>query len=241
MEDLDKLLYGRNDSLLQEIIDTMTPPDKPEPIQYEWDIMKDKEPKSDKHYQPTIDEWYVGFEYEQRREEWDREYIGIKVLQYIWEPVIGSLSSESGGLGQFMESIDPTRQNKHYRFTGGTLEHGAYSNMVRVKYLDRADIEELGFTCVETKDEYYFKFTQPSYNESDIIIEYYIWQTGSGDPEVIETHRLIDIYQTDGQPINYTPLDGPIEEHQVGKHLFRGYINNKSELKVLLKQLGIDE
>ena len=187
-----------------------------------------------KYYTPTIEEWHVDFEYEQRREIWDRSYPGIKVLEYIWEPVIGNL-------GQFKEGIDPDRKEKHYRFTNGQLGFGAYSNMVRVKYLDKEDIESFGFKCEEeNKDGSYYKFVKPSYNGSNIILCHYIWHTGNSDLSEIEEHRKIKIYRTGGTPItfrvNAVDTELPIDRDM----LSLSEVKNKSELKVLLKQLGIE-
>jgi len=164
-----------------------------------------------KYYTPSIEEFHVGFEYEQRREIWNPAYPGIKVLEYIWEPVIGSLSSEKGGLYQFLEGINPDRKEKHYRFTDGPLGYGAYSNMVRVKYLDKTDIEELGFEeSLDEPDEWFWKF------KGNIDIQLY----------------FDDKHRNKNQGIGITIYDDKI--------IFSGYIKNKSELKVLLKQLGIN-
>ena len=165
-----------------------------------------------KYYTPTIEEWHVDFEYEQRREIWDRSYPGIKVLEYIWEPVIGNL-------GQFKEGIDPDRKEKHYRFTNGQLGFGAYSNMVRVKYLDKEDIESLGW-----------KFND---NMSVVSQLYYLYEKDGYDLSVW--------YRKEGLLLVIRKVNKSSDNIVVHSHsIFYGYIKNKSELKTLLKQLRIE-
>lgn len=162
-----------------------------------------------KYYTPTIEEWHVDFEYEQRREIWDRSYLGIKVLEYIWEPVIGNL-------GQFKEGIDPDRKEKHYRFTNGQLGFGAYSNMIRVKYLDKEDIESLGWEYSEDRgmeENYGIQFIKPITYLSGGNVYY----------------RLRFWFNNKRLRID-----------SLGGNIFDGTIKNKSELKILLKQLGIE-
>lgn len=97
---------------------------------------------------------------------------------------------------------------------------------VRVKYLDREDIESLGFKFKEsakslndTSSHFFDIYTLAN----DIQLSHYNWYTGSSDTDYIE-HR--------GVRIIYLP-------DNVDMVMFRGTIKNKSELVKLLKQLGI--
>lgn len=97
---------------------------------------------------------------------------------------------------------------------------------VRVKYLDREDIESLGFKFKEsakslndTSSHFFDIYTLAN----DIQLSHYNWYTGSSDTDYIE-HR--------GVRIIYLP-------DNVDMVMFRGNIKNKSELVKLLKQLGI--
>lgn len=76
----------------------------------------------------------------------------------------------------------------------------------RVKYLDKEDIESLGFK----------KYVEPSYYEIEVNeIRYYLIEYGDNRYEIRPSHFSI----------------------QFGS--FLGIIKNKSELKVLLKQLNV--
>lgn len=98
--------------------------------------------------------------------------------------------------------------------------------IIRVKYLDREDIESLGFKFKEsakslndTSSHFFDIYTLAN----DIQLSHYNWYTGSSDTDYIE-HR--------GVRIIYLP-------DNVDMVMFRGNIKNKSELVKLLKQLGI--
>lgn len=87
---------------------------------------------------------------------------------------------------------------------------------VRVKYLDREDIESFGFTYVSSDDHY-------KSNRR-------ILGCGTGDD------RFIYISYSDVHHIMYIWSK---ENRGVEQDLFIGTIKNKSELKTLLKQLNI--
>jgi hypothetical protein len=86
----------------------------------------------------------------------------------------------------------------------------------RVKYLDKEDIESLGWKDSKDRDmseNYGYQFTKP------------IRYLSGGDAY----YRLR--YWYNNNRLRIEPLGAPI---------FDGTIKNKSELKILLKQLGID-
>lgn len=94
---------------------------------------------------------------------------------------------------------------------------------IRVKYLDQSDIESLGW----------------EYRSPDWTCPHLLWFTKLN-------YKSIKSNKTDGN-ILFNPKDGWVlisEEYDSSdenKTRFAGYIKNKSELKVLMKQLGINE
>lgn len=142
----------------------------------------------DKYYTPTIEEFHVGFEYEYLNvdEGFDDEWRNTR--------------------------CQPTDLSSLYmhitRFKKKGIFHALTSGEIRVKYLDKADIESLGFGYT---DEFL-----------DSCIFYR------------ETYRLIFDPENQGVVID----DGEDYENTPYQY-FSGTIKNKSELKVLLKQLGI--
>lgn len=127
--------------------------------------------KENKYYQPDISEFHIGFEYEVFDEE-----------NEVWSNKI------------FPED---------FICTGTTTEPDLvelfYSGLkdTRVKYLDRQDIEESGFS-----------------------------------------HYKMNIFKKDGITILHQK-DNRLEIFDESDTLFSGKIKNKTELKKLLKQLGV--
>ena len=143
-----------------------------------------------KYYTPTIEEFHVGFEYEELSgtdseggEDWStREIIH--------------------SFGAFDEDID-------------ALEDG----FIRVKYLDKQDIEELGFKRLNSKIL------------DNILDEYRI-------PYNDSTNEIISLIIREGRVvISYGYKETPLDKF---KTWFAGYIKNKSELKRVLKMLDIN-
>lgn len=153
--------------------------------------------KENKYYQPDISEFHIGFEYEVFDEE--NEVCSNKIFPE-----------------DFICTGTPTEPDLVELFYSGLKG-------TRVKYLDRQDIEELGF---KNNNEGYEEGLV-SRNEFIRIIEEEIisiktyWNQGGQDRE-----NLIRIFK--GIKYNY-----PYYE------IFRGDIKNKTELKKLLKQLGL--
>jgi len=157
-----------------------------------------------KYYTPEIEEFYVGFEY-----EWDDSMISQSLA--IREPA------------QWHKSIFWGEETKEtFSIINRSIEVGD----VRVKHLDKADIEELGFTegtghYSQIERELFYNDYQPFYLQKDhctYLIDYY---------ENRDMKLIISIYN------NQTMSLG--ERH----HLFNGTVKNKSELKKLLKMLNV--
>lgn len=88
-----------------------------------------------KYYTPTIEEFYVGFEYEVKKEEsWFRCFYSQ-----------GSLVDIYYKYNDDLDSID------------------FKADAIRVKYLDQEDIESLGFKETETKNFFELDNKQESY------------------------------------------------------------------------------
>lgn len=140
---------------------------------------------NDKYYTPDISEFHVGF-----------EFARISNGKFI--------PDEIEALSDFEEIVE-------YDIKGYNRESNIYNmGNLRVKYLNAADIESLGF---KQHISYQWSFYNEK-EEADLI-----WMTRKGIPYVsIHTSKK-----------SVTNAD----------IAFTGYIKNKSELKVLLKQLNI--
>jgi len=141
--------------------------------------------EDNKYYIPTIDEFHVGFEYERL----DLDGIHNEIFNVI-------KNSNEYNLDDSLQSLI-------------TMKH------VRVKYLDRDDIEELGWEYIGKLDAYIHKFeynTDTTTNKVDNIMAL---RYEDNDTRIIIATNKYDHYR------------------------FVGTIKNKSELKRLMKQLNI--
>ena len=146
-----------------------------------------------KYYVPSFEEFYVGFEYESLIDPRDPD----------------NDNSWSKDKVRDLDSL------YNYCLYNRKDPDGDY----RVKYLDKTDIEELGFEeSFDEPDEWFWKF------KGDINIQLYF------DDKIRENNQGIGISI-------YNSKYGT-NDWDTGL-VFIGYIKNKSELKVLLKQLGI--
>ena len=154
-----------------------------------------------KYYTPSIEEFHVGFEYEYcdyQSEEPSEWYAARFGCDYKKAHDIGLHNCLSFTYEEW-EYILQDFINKEY---------------VRVKYLDKEDIEDLGF-IYDNK----LKFPKGKYKTT--VVEYvndiYCLST-------FDNHEIMISEYCDG----------------VFDKLFEGTIKNKSELKRVLKQLGIN-
>ena len=140
----------------------------------------------EKYYTPELEEFHYMFEYEQSF----IKDVRINVIE--WERKVGF------PFGSTM-TFERLKENK-----------------IRVKYLDKEDIESLGF--VETSNDWFTIDAPGKLGYWTQVIIDFRWMHRT------EPYKDISI------------LDKRGEENDV---IFRGIIKNKSELKVLLKQLNI--
>lgn len=146
--------------------------------------------QNNKYYTPIIEEFCVGFEYEISPAIPKDIYYKYVFPEY---PKVGieypRLTTEVGIINSYLNS-----------------------NQIRVKILDKEDIESLGW---EFAEEYERNFPNVSVFKNEI---FELW-----------------FYKFSKNTINITIL---IKNDY---YIFRGFIKNKSELKKLMKQLNIKE
>lgn len=91
---------------------------------------------------------------------------------------------------------------------------------VKVKYLDKEDIESLGFNITKDNEEIELSLESKKY---------------IGGPSAGDDYKIVILYGLDNKEMwIYKQCNNGYEYD-----LFKGLIKNKSELKKLLKQLGI--
>ena len=156
-----------------------------------------------KYYTPSIEEFHVGFEYEYRNH--DGTVKNNTVLNYWNKSTISDLNELS------------------------YVERGLQTpNNTRVKYLDKDDIESLGFTHDpnEDQEETPCQFDIHGYSSGYIL-----------DHQDTELKTAYIMYHF---PDNFVIIES-IVNCGSGKEnmLFRGTIKNKSELEQVLKMLNI--
>jgi len=156
--------------------------------------------ENNKYYAPEILEFYIGFKYEV-----NYDFVLTALERY---------QQKSTWYSKVFEVKD-------YEF----IEHQIKTNYVRVKYLDKQDIEELNWVFATT--------------ELDILEIYYIDREAIDEIEskFILTRNIKEKFITIELEENYLfdPITNPTETHRI----FQGKLKNKNELKVLMRQLNI--
>lgn len=153
--------------------------------------------EEEKYYTPSIEEFHVGFEYE--------------------------IYSE----GLFEDSIEDFCGWYSYKFQQGNCFRDFEDiklnlQQIRVKYLDKSDIESLGWKEAEETKEILQRFGRYTVFEcANIFLTVY-------------SDNMISIVVNTGK-VKLTPNE-PMDLACI----FNGTIKNKNELKTLMKQLGIN-
>lgn len=146
------------------------------------------ETSKEKYYTPEIEEFHVGFEYES-----------------LQDPRIPNKDSSWDKLS--IDSDFDLKEFAYYYYHNNTIE-------LRVKYIDKEDIESLGWKFEGGK------------LRADFL-----------DSFSLDLHTLDYKYDSQNLTIEYHP---PIF-YECAIYKFQGTIKNKSELKRLMKQLNIVE
>lgn len=159
----------------------------------------------DKYYTPTIDEFYVGFEYEiqlsfkiKSGDTIEKDgviYIAPDTVRWEWQK------------RTIHDSYDFEFATDYYTFNGGK----DLNERLRVKYLDKEDIESLGF--------------KTAVHDASIIIP--------GDITIYGQLVDKDVY------IDYIPETHWVKLHSIDYDFFNGIIKNKSEMLRILKMIGV--
>jgi len=157
--------------------------------------------EKDKYYTPTIEEFHLGFEFEQKERFGDgtvktkEDFDNAKWISRIMEL----------GESPYIERM----------ISGRNALNGICG--IRVKYLDREDIESFGFEFKEYNEMAQKTIYEKVWNAGLCPIVYRL-TTYSSDED--GTHVHINIHACDR---------------------FSGIIKNKSELAILLKMLDVDD
>jgi hypothetical protein len=152
----------------------------------------------DKYYTPEIEEFHIGFEYEGRDQNnnwWKLDWTTANDMDG-WQ-----VDSEGS-------RIDITKERTNIFMV---------PDYIRVKYLDKEDIESLGW-----KYKYEGMFEIRGFKDYAIL-----------EDSIVEPSRDNYYYITEGI------IDFKNKPTGERKTIFEGTIKNKSELKRLMKQLGI--
>lgn len=157
-----------------------------------------------KYYTPEIEEFHIGFEY---------EIYSDKIATY---PINGSYEQTNFHRHKY--------DTKDIRLS--QLGTRIFEKKVRVKYLDKEDIESLGFDKL-SKDKYFLEY--------GILIpgaDYYWHPYGNWKYRITTPDKDFP---------NSFIIEGRNPSNAGTFRKFVGTIKNKSELKKLMKQLGIYE
>ena len=176
-----------------------------------------------KYYTPSIEEFHVGFEYEILETNDALIKIGEK-REYVWFKRIANEHI-------FEEEINT--MDGEMPFSAGFSE-----GTIRVKYLDKEDIESLGFIESKETDGYFYK--ELNRNSEKLVLELIQYKaTGSFTPDAdissLKFFSMIKIQNTGGAPAYV--LGEWITSKGV---LYYGECKNKSELKRILKMIGYE-
>jgi len=146
--------------------------------------------KENKYYTPEIEEFYVGFEYERFIPK------SNSTEEECWEKLSMSINYLS------LEELDNEIIEKE----------------IRVKYLDKEDIESFGFKHEGGKLIKNYK-------------DYFIYK--------VDNHKQYNLSYTYPNKILRIDIEDLNMFEESMNYLFQGTIKNKSEFKKLLKQLNI--
>lgn len=160
-----------------------------------------------KFYVPSIEEFFVGFEYEYYYNPIRYKIIDDKIQT--WEKKVYKGDDFAG----LHKNVGEEWKYDVFAQINGLLY---LEDLVRVKYLDTSDIEELGFTVIKTKENAFEAIKKFNFTYEDCTTEGEYNIIVGGDKYCVI--KLKDIGETT---------------------LFRGEIKNKNVLKQVFKMLDI--
>lgn len=185
--------------------------------------------ESSKYYTPELEEFYQGFEYEVKDplvRDYEKEFackedfLGHKISCNLGDYYKIDFGWKKRIYNNFFPPYtgeDLTNKNIQYFLNNGVLEPKLAE--VRVKYLDKEDIESLGWVFDKTSDKGQWKF-----HKNNMCLFY--------RPKTKE----LGTFTMDPSKSEY------LSKYSIdNKHIRFLIIKNKSELKKLLKQLDINE
>lgn len=160
----------------------------------------------EKYYTPDISEFHVGFEYESYEmyytivDEWD-----TGTLMWVKRTVLDINQEQFTGEGHKFKAIYHVSVNNLYE------PNVEWNKNIRVKYLDREDIESLEWVKIQKKRASHF------------------WDYYEKNGYEISIHKE--------KPTSISIDNGG--DHEYLNTYFDGVIKNKSELKKIMQQIGI--
>lgn len=152
-----------------------------------------------KYYTPGIEEFHVGFEYEEKGYSRKGEWTTLVLDSYDMK------TRDSGAPG---ECAFPN--------TWDNIEEDIETGNIRVKHLDREDIESLRWVFVLEANQNLYAYKKEGYRLS-----------------FLRNLKSFIIHKTDGKGYIYK------NKEMIGCPIFIGNIKNKSELKRLMQQLNV--
>jgi hypothetical protein len=165
--------------------------------------MEELEQKN-KYYTPKIEEFRVGFEYEFKYHKDNPDWFTVSSATW--------------------QDLDYTYDDYEHQYDG------KFEETHRVKYLDKEDIEELGFEFGYEEGNGVLYGTYK--NDPTIHIS---WDGDSVDPQMCFTLN----WWIKGTVPNHAYRKDEMGYEHYHKSHFKGTIKNKSELKELLEKLGV--
>lgn len=175
----------------------------------------EKSKSVDEFYVPTIEEFHVGFEYERNDgSDWYNKVSNAYDMMDV--STMLNKQKEYEMYESHPKNIDLTESERDEKLKEIRLQKNVYCKRIRVKYLDREDIEAEGFKKVG--------------DQFDSIKTYF--GVGTGDDKKLcvyldEIDHSIDIWYRSNRGDLFTK--------------FEGIVKNKSEFKKLLKMLRIND
>jgi len=184
---------------------------------------------TEKYYNPKIEEFHVGFEYERNDgAQWAKKtsdiYDLMDVHTMLNKQKLGELAKDCETYEDFVEKTG-TILPKGLTLKSIKLNPNMYSEKIRVKHLDQEDIESLGFTINEDRKPFI-----------DGMLEFYI-------DDINYDNLTLSKYYTNKLHLEFNYLKSIICIHNGGNYEDSDgvtlFCNNKSELKRILKQIGV--